>query len=141
MIASKESVGEERREKREESKWPPARFTAYLQSPVTRGSKGGREESREKRAERAGAKVGERFGPQHRGRSTARIAAFEGWIVIASKESIAHMQSPWPCPLCVLRRDGRKQAAERREKREESTWPQARITAFLRCPVATSKKF
>ena len=31
--------------------------------------------------------------------------------------------------------------AGRREKREESTWPQARITSFLRCPVAISKKF
>ena len=51
--------------------------------------------------------------------------------MIASKESIAHMQSPWPCPLRVLRRDGRKQGEERREKNQESTWPQARITAFL----------
>ena len=37
--------------------------------------------------------------------------------MIASQESIAHMQSPWPCPLRVLRRDGRKQREERREKR------------------------
>ena len=27
------------------------------------------------------------------------------------------MQSPWPCPLRVLRRDGRKQREERREQR------------------------
>ena len=37
--------------------------------------------------------------------------------MVASQESIAHMQSPWPCPLRVLRRDGRKQREERREKR------------------------
>ena len=30
---------------------------------------------------------------------------------------------------------------ERREKREERKWPQARFTAFLQGPVATSKKF
>ena len=30
--------------------------------------------------------------------------------------------------------------AEKREKREERKWPPARFPAFLRCPVATSKK-
>ena len=34
---------------------------------------------------------------QIRGRSTARITSFYGSIAIASQESIAHMQSPWPC--------------------------------------------
>ena len=59
----------------------------------------------------------------------ARVAAFQGWIVVASQESIAHMQSPWPCPLRVLRRDGkeegrplggeREESREKREQREE----------------------
>ena len=31
--------------------------------------------------------------------------------------------------------------AEKREKREERKWLPARFPAFLRCPVATSKKF
>ena len=29
----------------------------------------------------------------------------------------------------------------RREKREDSKWPQARITAYLQGPVVTSEKF
>ena len=86
--------------------------------------------------------------------------------MIASKESIAHMQSPWPCPLRVLRRDGRKQREERREKRANGRqldslhfyrapwpprksfenqrgppkWPRNRFTAFLQCPVSTSTR-
>ena len=36
---------------------------------------------------------------------------------MASQQCIAHMQSPWPGPLRVLQRDGRKQSEERREKR------------------------
>ena len=32
-------------------------------------------------------------------------------------------------------------AKERREKKEESKGPPARFAAYLRCPVATSKKF
>ena len=36
---------------------------------------------------------------------------------MASQQSIAHVQSPWPGPLRVLQRDGRKQREERREKR------------------------
>ena len=38
-----------RREKREKRNWPPTRFTAYLESPVTRRNRGGREESRDKK--------------------------------------------------------------------------------------------
>ena len=37
--------------------------------------------------------------------------------MIASQQSIAHVQSPWTGPLRVLQRDGRKQREERREKR------------------------
>ena len=37
--------------------------------------------------------------------------------------------------------EGREQRKERREKREERKSPQARFTAFLHGPVATSKKF
>ena len=39
------------------------------------------------------------------------------------------------------REEGREQRKERREKREERKWSQARFTAFLQGPVATSKKF
>ena len=35
----------------------------------------------------------------------------------------------------------RETREERREKREERKWPPARFTAYLRCPVARSKKF
>ena len=38
------------------------------------------------------------------------------------------------------REERREKREERREKREERKLPPARITAFLRCPVATSKK-
>ena len=44
------------------------------------------------------------------------------------------MDREWPGRLRVLRRDGRKQGEERREKREESKWPPARFTAFLMVP-------
>ena len=37
--------------------------------------------------------------------------------MIESQQSITHMQSPWPCPLRILRGDERKQEEERREKR------------------------
>ena len=43
--------------------------------------------------------------------------------MIASQQSIAHMQSPWPCPLRILRRDERKQKEERREKRANGRQP------------------
>ena len=38
------------------------------------------------------------------------------------------------------RAEGRQQIKEGGEKREETQWQPARFTAFLRCPVATSKK-
>ena len=46
-----------------------------------------------------------------------------GWIVMASQQCIAHMQSPWLGPLRVLQRDGRKQSEERREKRSQERQP------------------
>ena len=45
------------------------------------------------------------------------------------------MALPSPRPQAGWKKAGR------REKREESKWPPARFTAYLRCPVTTSKKF
>ena len=52
--------------------------------------------------------------------------------MIASQQSIAHMQSPWPCPLRILRRDERKQKEERREKRANGRQPDS--LNFYRVP-------
>ena len=57
--------------------------------------------------------------------------------MIASPESLAHMQSPGPCPLRVLRRDGRTQREERREKREEGR--EQRAASSIHCIFIVSR--
>ena len=121
-----------------------------------------REETREKRGERREKREDRRQTP--RGRQRSRNEAARGGPTLPN--TVPPAQARWidGSNRCILRVDRdcvdrihrayavamalpspRPQAgwkkARRREKREESTWPQARITAFLRCPLAASKKF
>ena len=75
-------------------RWPPARINTFLQCPVATSMRG-EKLSTKKRLTKEPFFQKKRF--QIQGRSAARIPVFQGWIVNASKESLAHMQSPWPC--------------------------------------------
>ena len=126
-----------------------------MSSSERRGKRAEREERREKREE-------SRQTP--RGRQRSRNEAARGGPTLSYTVPPAKARSIDGSNRCILRVDRdcvdrihrayavamalpspRPQAgwkkAGRREKREESKWPPARFTAYLRCPVTTSKKF
>ena len=92
-------------------------------------------QGREKRAERASGEARKRFGTNIDGSNHSSLKLDRECAAIIHRAYAVGMAWPSPRPQVGWKR------AERRKKREERKWPQARFTAFLKGPVTTSKKF
>ena len=103
-----------------------------------------REQRRERREQREESREGRRGGAEKVRPPKARsIDGSNRCILRVDRDGVDRIHRAYAVAMALP--SPRPQAgwkkAGRREKREESKWPPARFTAYLRCPVTTSKKF
>ena len=132
---------EESREKREERREQMAASSIHCIFTVSRDQK---EQRRERREQREESREGRRGGAEKvRPPKSRSIDGSNRCILRVDRDCVERIHRAYAVAMALPspRPQAGWQKAERREKREESKWPPARFTAYLQCPVTTSKKF